>query len=138
MINLGNLQLCTTCCNEHMTNGSSFAFAHYGSSCYEILLTNLHWQQAQDKCTQLGGKVLNITSSEEHIYIKQLLQHYGLKQEIWLLGYDYPPHLVNATCAVLEPQLDGRWIVSQCGLIADVTRGVICEYGNIQKELLYL
>ena len=56
------------------------------TSRYEAFLENVTWQQAYQRCEEMGGHLATITSSSEQNEIIELAERNGIKY-IWLGGY---------------------------------------------------
>jgi hypothetical protein len=112
----------------------------YGASCYQGQQTNkLSWNEANQRCVQLGGSLANVDSSATHEQVKGLMggrgflgikdlsttpsanRRWGWKGfQAWGANQPVP----GVACSVMEPS--GLWASADCGA-QQAGRSTLCK-----------
>lgn len=69
---------------------------------YELIMDDISWEEANQKCKEMGGHLASITSQEEMDIITELAEKKGAKY-VWLGGYT----------SVNNNQVYGHWITGE-------------------------
>ena len=83
----GDLHVCPSRLILYATSHHT-TIGQYNQSCYELLHTTLHWNDADDECRRAGGHLVTINDVTEQTYIQAFMLRHNPTNDVWIGLYD--------------------------------------------------